>query len=395
MGQVRPGLVGEPWAASCSSRRCILAFAKIDNHLPAKSPDGVNRMGSVSFNSTPPPPPHQRKCSVCRTAIPETGGLSFCDAHRLEYDERQRNGVATKDLDTRWHDRLSTWPERPPALNEEPHSERFRFTRGAEPWILFTRGYPHRLPDWIAVDIPTDQVRRFVEINRSDLLDDLEGKRPAPYQEDLHLRWGDPAAREPQGVFSYRHKETGGDHSLPAMIKYAQIPVYGVSENPFGLRLCTTRYSFESRGLDGVTLIFVSPGPVHPQVVASFDALRVGIRTLKLPPGYGSDPDSEQALRLLRGYRRDLMDRIETVSPVTNTCHIALPGFQRDTEVLSWPEPVNLLNFALKNDEIYLGVSAIGLSEPELLQLLRNVQVVNNQPDLLEQYQAELGQMRD
>ena len=179
------------------------------------------------------------------------------------------------------------------------------------------------------------------------------------------------------------------------MIKYAQIPVYGVSENPFGLRLCTTRYSFESRGLDGVTLIFVSPGPVHPQVVASFNALRVGIRDLKLPPGYGSDPDSERALRLLRGYRKDLMDRIETVSPVTNSCHLALPGFQRDTEVLSWPEPINLLNFALKNDEIYLGVSAIGLSEPELLQLMRNVQVVNNQPDLLEQYQAELGQMRD
>ena len=89
------------------------------------------------------------------------------------------------------------------------------------------------------------------------------------------------------------------------------------------------------------------------------------------------------------------MDRIETVSPVTNSCHLALRGFQRDTEILSWPEPVNLLNFALKNDEVFLGVSTIGLSEPELLQLLRNVQVINNQPDLLEQYQAELGQVRD
>ena len=45
---------------------------------------------------------------------------------------------------------------------------------------------------------------------------------------------------------------------------------------------------------------------------------------------------------------------------------------------------INLINFALKNDEIFLGVSTIGLSEPELLLLLRNVQVVNNQPDLLE-----------
>ena len=321
-------------------------------------------MGSVRFNSPPPPPPYQRKCSVCKIAIPETGGLSFWDTHRLEYDERQRNGVATKDLEIKWHDSLTTWPERPSTLDEEPNSERFRFTRGAEPWIVFTRGYPHRLPDWIAVDIPTNQVRRFVEINQSDLLDDLEGKRPAPYQEDLHQRWGDPAAREPQGVNSYRFKDAGGAHSLPLMIEHSLIPVYGVSENPFGLRLFSTRYSIESRGLDGVTLTFVSPGPENPQVVASFDALRVGIRTLSLPPGYGSDPDSEQALRLLRGYRRDLMDRIETVSPVTNTCHIALPGFQRDTEVLSWPELVNLLNFALKNDEVYLGVSAIGLSEP-------------------------------
>lgn len=340
-------------------------------------------MGSVRFDSAPPPP-YQRTCSVCRIAIPDTGGLRLCDIHRLENDERQRNGVDTKDLDTRWHDSLATWREHPSALDAEPQPERFRFTRGSEPWVLFMRGYPHRLPDWIAVEISTNQIRRFVEINQSDLLDDLEGKRPAPYQEDLHLRWGDPAAREPQGVFAYRHRDTGGDHSLPAMIKYAQIPVYGVSENPFGLMLYSTEYSLESRGLDGVKLIFVSSGPVNPQVVASFNALRVGIRNLKLPPGYGSGPDSEQALRLLRGYRRDLIDRIKTVSPVTNTCHIAFPGFQRDTEILCWPEPINLINFALTNDEIFLGVSTIGLSEPELLLLLRNVQVVNNQPDLLE-----------
>jgi len=188
--------------------------------------------------------------------------------------------VATKDLDTRWHDRLATWRERPSALDEEPHSERFHFTRGAEPWIVFMRGYPGiRLPDWIAIDIPNNQIRRFVEIDQSDLLDDLEGKRPAPYQEDLHQRWSDPAAREPQGAFADRYRDTGG-LSLPFIIKNAQIPVYGVSENPFGLRLYSTKYSFESRGPDGVTLTFVSPGPVDPQVVASFDALRVGIRTL-------------------------------------------------------------------------------------------------------------------
>ncbi|MDA1129701.1 MAG: hypothetical protein O2913_13555, partial [Chloroflexi bacterium] len=125
------------------------------------------------------------------------------------------------------------------------------------------------------------------------------------------------------------------------MIENAQIPVYGVSENAFGLRVRVTRYSQASRGPEGVTLIFAGPDPVSPQVVASFDALRVGIRNLKLPPWYGVRPNADPALRFLTSYRRDLSEQIHMVSPQTITRQIVLPGFELETEILNWPDPIN------------------------------------------------------
>ena len=153
-------------------------------------------MGTVSFNS-PPSPPFRLRCSICRVELPETRRLSFCETHQLEYDQRQRDGVATNDLASRWHDSLATWGERPRALEGEPEPERLHFSLVGKPWIVFMRGYPGggRLPDWIAVDFQTGQIRRFVDIDDRELLDGLEGIRPALFQKDLVQRWGKPEPR--------------------------------------------------------------------------------------------------------------------------------------------------------------------------------------------------------
>ena len=344
-------------------------------------------MGKVTF-APQPPSSSESTCGVCGIAIANRENGRFCGAHRLEFERRQRNRVATEDLDTRWHDRLVNWRERPSALNEEPYLERLQFTRGAEPWILFMQGYPNRLPDWIAVDIPTNQIRRFVEINRYDLLDDLEGKRPAPNQDGLDERWGNSESR--QGYLG-RNSGIDGAFTLSSKIENAQMPVYGVSENPFGLTLSGTRLSEVPRGPDEVQLIFVSPGPVEPNIIVNFTSSRADVRRIKRPAGYGFGPDSDKALRFLTAHKPELISKLDSVSPGSITRHIAIPGFDIDTEILNWPEPINLFTLSLRDDENIFSVISIGLSEEELLQLSGSIEVVNDRRDLLQQYQAELG----
>ena len=120
-------------------------------------------MGNMHlFTSGPPPSP--KVCRVCQVPIPETAQFRFCDTHRLKYEEqrkdRQREGVATSDLDTWWRDSLADWRERPAILDTEERPELFRLGRKVGPWLVFSRGYPGeilrldpRLSDWIAVNI--------------------------------------------------------------------------------------------------------------------------------------------------------------------------------------------------------------------------------------------------
>ena len=351
-------------------------------------------MGSVSFNS-PPSPPHRRTCPVCRVALSETGGISFCDVHQLEYDQRQRDGVATKDLNTRWHDSLATWAERPRALEGEPEPERLIFGPVAHPWVAFMRGYSGWLPDWIAVNISTGQVRRFVEINAFDLVDDLEGVRPAPFQEDLEIRWGKPEARRNRESLIDRYRSADGTESLSLMIEDAPFPVYGLSENPFGLRLCSTSRSATPNRISSIGLTFASPDPVNPKVAVSLTSLDRKDRSIRLPPGIIINPGFDRALRLVRGYGKDRIGQIDLVTPQTITRQIVIPGFECDAEILNWPEPIDLFDFSLRSDEVVLGVTTLGLSEPELFQLLIDMAVINDRHDLHQQYQSESDQMRD
>ncbi len=256
------------------------------------------------------------------------------------------------------------------------------------------RGYPQGLPDWIAVNASTKEVRRFVEINQFDLLDDLEGIRPALNQDRLADRWGKPEGRESFGAFMNRYRDTNGAFSLPSMIQNAQIPVYGVSENPFGLRLCSTEHAVAPRGPFMVNLKFASPDPISPNVVVSLSSLQGNARQIGMPPGYVSDPIPPEALGLLKQYKPDSMNQIELVQPQSLTRHIVVSGFECDTDLLHWEQPVNLFTFALRPEEVVLRISALGLSEKELFHLLRYVNIVNDRLQLLEQYETELDQMR-
>jgi hypothetical protein len=308
--------------------------------------------------------------------------------------------VATQDLDTRWHDRLVDWRERPAVLDGEAQPELFYLGRRVGPWLTFSRGYPSstppspgtsRLPDWITVNAMTNEVRRFVDIDQYDLWDDLEGIRPAPDQEGLAEGWGRPEARRPRKDY----RDGSGAYSVSAMIQDALIPVYGVFRNPLGIRLCGTGHGGSvGRGPTRVSLRFSSGDVLDPQIIVSLSSERANDRRIKHPPGYGSSPIPELALALLKEYKRELWEQSRQVSPQSITRHIVVPGFEPATELIHWGEPINLFNFALKNEEIILSVSAQGLSENELFQLISHLGVVNHNPELLAQYQVEFDQVR-
>ena len=266
------------------------------------------------------------------------------------------------------------------------------------PWLVFSRGYPGehpdlnpRLPDWIAVNITANEARRFVDTTQADLWDDLEGIRPAPDQEGLAQRWGKTEARQPSKDYGDR----SGASSVSAMIQDALIPVYGVFENPLGVRLRGTEHGASGgHGPTRVSLRFASGDMLDPEVTVGLSSERSNDRRITHPPGYGSGPIPDLALALLRGFKRDLWQLALPVSPQSLSRDIVVPGFEPATELLYWAEPVNLFNFALKNEEIVLSLSAQGLSEKELFHLVSHVNVVNGHPQLLAQYQTEFDQVR-
>ena len=179
------------------------------------------------------------------------------------------------------------------------------------------------------------------------------------------------------------------------MIQDALIPIYGVFENPLGIRLRGTAFGDTGgRGPIWVSLRFAGGDVLDPKIIVGLSSERANNRRITHPPGYGSGPIPNLALALLRESKPDLWRHAISVSPESFSRHIVVPGFEPATELLYWAEPVNLFNFALKNEEIVLSLSAQGLSEAELLQLVSQVNVVNGHPQLLAQYQSEVDQMR-
>lgn len=176
-------------------------------------------------------------CRMCGREIRQPllviNGLVFCQEHAREFKRRRHEGVSTTELDPAWGDTLKNWRERPPELDNET-KPKFLTTSLAlqekhESWLIFSRSYPvlarprlrrssrsvtmyqsrraitplslrkgggsiarthHRLPDHVAVNTQTGEIRRFVDVSGYEVLDDLQGIYPAPAQAELAAFWG-------------------------------------------------------------------------------------------------------------------------------------------------------------------------------------------------------------
>src|SRR6266851_4421598 len=215
-------------------------------------------------------------CRICgreiRQPIMAINGLVFCPEHTREFKHRRHEGVSTAELDTAWGDTLKNWRERPPELDQETKPKflamSFALEEKDEPWLIFSRSYPeferprrskpvailrakktfrtrrgsisrrprHRLPDYVAVNTQTGEIRRFVDVSGNEVLDDLQGIHPAPAQAELAAFWG---KRKPTGIrerareqFQRQYQDEQHQIRLPDLVHLLPFPIYGPVGNP-------------------------------------------------------------------------------------------------------------------------------------------------------------------
>ena len=328
-----------------------------------------------------------RRCLFCRVSISDQSVPLYCPAHLSEYEARREQGVTSRDLDRRWHDTLELWRERPGALDDEPERWLFGFWGRVGSWVVFWRAYEQRLPDWITVNTTTSEVCRLVETSSEEVSDHLEGIIPAPHQEELPNRWGRP---ESYHLVVKRFLR----RSLTAQVNSAEFPVYGVSGNPFGIKLRSTRHSMSGARTTRIGLVFAEPDSSTPEVIANFDS-EFARRRAKLWPEDDLDPIVRAVRALLRECGPLGMASTVHGPPEPLQRHFEIAEIEGEATIFRFPGTNNLYYLSSGDSLSRLSAVVLGVEEDELYRLMDCVTVVNERLDLLSQYQSELDETRD
>lgn len=386
---------------------------------------------------------HRPACRICGRELPQSRSLVFIDAHRFckqhwrQYKIRQREGVTSEDLNSDWSDTFGNWRERPAELNEEirarrPYATPLYFWRRYEHWLLFMRHYymspsqmlrsrgllgllprkprsfatlrakkasfvskllhgdeqrmSYRAGDCLAVNLQTREIHRFVDVYGDTVLDDLESIRSAPYQTEIAGFWGKP---EPTGIaerFTQQYMDEQYRFRIPDLVRLPSFPVYGVFDNVFDFSLCSLGVCGDVwEGISNISFVFSSTR--YPQVRENFAVSSSDVRERNI------HYDPELAVTNLFGsYRLNEEEREQAGNPSTWEGGMIIDDVTFTGEILHWPHPYQLSHFRLKSEKALLSGHAFGPSLDELFHLLKGLRVINEQEDLLAQYQRELDE---
>ncbi len=376
-------------------------------------------------------------CRICgreiRQPIMAINGLVFCPEHTREFKHRRHEGVSTAELDTAWGDTLKNWRERPPELDQETKPKflamSFALEEKDEPWLIFSRSYPeferprrskpvailrakktfrtrrgsisrrprHRLPDYVAVNTQTGEIRRFVDLAGNEVLDDLQGIHPAPAQAELAAFWG---KRKPTGIrerareqFQRQYQDEQHQIRLPDLVHLLPFPIYGPVGNPLELTLCCSLpMRLGINYISSVGLVFSSPHYPHVrenfEIVASDTRERNIMYYTKNTPG-PAHPAFDPDIRLFQRYSLSEGERELAGNPSFWEGDLTIAGVPFNGELYYWSQPAQLSRFFLKSEKTILTGNAYGPSEDELFQLLTGLQSINQQDDVLALYQRE------
>jgi hypothetical protein len=354
-------------------------------------------------------PQHRRRprCRICQAELPWRRSLMvishrvFCSTHARQYHARQRQGVSTEELETRWSDTLDNWRERPRALDKECgrlwrwslFSYLF-FDQRVEGWVLFRRSSSHwgwqhpeyRGPDWVAVNPETGDIRRFVSVWEEDVLEDLRGIRPAPHQQELAPYWG---RRLPPGFLRrFTQPSLYTRQTVAALLATALFPIYGFVGQPSGLAVCGVGGT--SRGFRRSGIHFNFSSPHYPRVreavcLASSDVCYSG-RVIRRPE------DIKPWMFLHAGLSE--AEQAQAGDPAIRSVAFSIAQVSFAGEMYCWTQPFPFCWFELTSEETRITGSAVGPSEEQVLHLLQGMVVLNEQAGLVSQYQRELDEER-
>ncbi|HEY5004530.1 MAG TPA: hypothetical protein VII61_15310 [Ktedonobacteraceae bacterium] len=381
-------------------------------------------------------------CRICQRKLPLNRSLiisndrRFCKEHYHQYKMRQRNGVITNGLDPQWVDSLDNWRDRPAELAHEigtkPFSTALFYQQKYENWLLFMRFYitknghktmagvilsgilqslhrnKHRatitftlkkgqksrsrpqirMGDALVINTQTGEIRRFVDVSEDIVLDDLQGIRPAPYQEEIAHYWGNS---DPTGIeerFDPLSHSKNHLFVISALIPLCTFPVYGLIGKPLGLS-SGYRLSWQGDVRHGMgSLSFSFSNPHYPQTH----------NTLEL---CSSDPrernifyDQEQAIEtLFWQYSQEEPEqyspekRAQFGAPSIWEGEITIDDISFSGTIHYWSQPEQITLFRLKGEKVILSGHSFGLTYEDLLQVLESAQPINEQDDIIAQYQ--------
>jgi len=333
-------------------------------------------------------------CAICGSGLSSIAQRPFCETHIPMYEARQRAGVATEELAFLWNDSLANWKGRPIELDSEPYAPLFMFRQRWEDWLVFMRGYSKRLPDWIVVNNRTREIRHFIEVEETEIQNDLSGVRAAFNQADLAARWGRPVSQESADEFEKKHYgNESGKISIIKVINAAPMPVYSFSDQFFSLRLHGYTWSHVNGRINSIGFTYGdSASSLKPGMftVTSFDPLDRSIAWSQEDFQVASLVDTDN--KLFQHFHFSGEKRQEAGNPqiLENTFTVGDNLFSG--EIRYWSEPYQIAGFFLKQEKVILTGSAFGLTQSEILQLLEKLIIINDRTELLIQYESLLNQ---
>ncbi len=356
---------------------------------------------------------HRRGFTACRICGREMrqppiviNGLVFCQQHAREPPELDQEtkpkflatSFALQEKDEPWLIFSRFYPEFEKPRRSKPEAtlrakKTFRTSKG--------RGSPsrprHRLSDCIAVNAQTGEIRRFVDVSGNEVLDDLQGIHPAPAQAELAAFWG---KRKPTGIRERAHEEFQRQYQderhrirIPDLVHLLLFPIYGPVGNPLDLTLCCSlSMGLSINYISSVGLVFSSPRYPHVrenfEIVASDTRERNIMYYTKNTPG-PAHPAFDPDIRLFQRYGLSEEERELAGNPSSWEGDLTIAGVPFTGELYHWSQPLQLSRFYLEGEKTILTGNACGPSENELFGVLKDLQTLNRQDDVLLQYQRE------
>lgn len=242
----------------------------------------------------------------------------------------------------------------------------------------------------------TGAIRRFVHVTLADVLEDLQGGRPAPFQADLASFWGEAELTGLQLPYRMRPRP-----DLSALVYAAPFPVYGLVGQPFELTLCSVSYGSSGARYRPTDIGFVFSSPRYPGIRENFSLSSADPKQ----QGLARSKNTAQALQLdasiqLFGDAGSVEIARRQASTVSlRQGYAALEGRRFLGQIRHWAHPRSLDQhkqgegiFYLEGEETIMSGGSLGPTEEELLHLLAGLVVLNRRPDVLAQYQQELAE---